>query len=143
MAVATPLSVEFIEWRCGSMAGLISSPAHFHRTLRSHGFWGEDLFLDPKRVYSDFRTMAAEEAKLPQGERIDFVSIVTPNRMHVPVATVFLETGFDVVCDKPVAFDLKEALALREVVRKTGKVFVLTHNYTGYPMVKEAREFGL
>jgi predicted dehydrogenase len=102
---------------------------------------GEDLFLDPKRVYSDFRTMAAEEAKLPQGGRIDFVSIVTPNRMHVPVATVFLETGFDVVCDKPVAFDLKEALALREVVRKTGKVFVLTHNYTGYPMVKEAREF--
>ena len=101
---------------------------------------GEDLFLDPNRVYSDFRTMAAEEAKLPPGERIDFVSVVTPNRMHVPVATVFLETGFDVVCDKPVAFDLKEALALREVVKRTGKVFVLTHNYTGYPMVKEARE---
>ena len=101
---------------------------------------GEDLFLDPKRVYPDYRTMAAEEAKLPPGERIDFVSIVTPNHTHVPVAKTFLDAGFNVVCDKPVAFNLQEALELREVVRKTGKVFVLTHNYTGYPMVKEARE---
>ena len=101
---------------------------------------GEDLLLDPKRVYSDYKTMAADEAKLPFGERIDFVSIVTPNRMHVPVATAFLEAGFNVVCDKPLAFNLEEALALREVVRRSGKVFALTHNYTGYPMVKEARE---
>jgi len=84
--------------------------------------------------------MAREESRLPAGERIDFVSVVTPNRTHVPVAKAFLEAGFNVVCDKPLAFDLEEALALREVVRKTGKVFALTHNYTGYPMVKEARE---
>jgi predicted dehydrogenase len=101
---------------------------------------GEDLFLDPKRVYADYRTMAAEEAKLPVGERIDFVSVVTPNRAHVPVSRTFLEAGFNVVCDKPLAFDLEEALALQEVVRKAGKVFALTHNYTGYPMVKQARE---
>lgn len=100
---------------------------------------GEDLFLNPRRVYSDFKTMAAEEAKLPVGERIDFVSVVTPNRLHVPVCRAFLEAGFNVVCDKPLAFHLDEALALREVVRKSGKVFVLTHNYTGYPIVKEAR----
>ena len=62
---------------------------------------GEDLFLDPKRVYSDYRTMAAEEAKLPVGERIDFVCVVTPNRTHVPVSKAFLEAGFHVVCDKP------------------------------------------
>ena len=101
---------------------------------------GEDLLLDSKRVYADYRTMAAEESKLPADERIDFVAVVTPNRTHVPVAKTFLEAGFNVVCDKPLAFDLEEALALREVVRKTGKVFALTHNYTGYPMVKEARE---
>src|SRR6516164_7786593 len=101
---------------------------------------GEDLLLDPKRVYGDYRAMAAEEGRLPAGERIDFVSIVTPNRAHVPVAKAFLEAGFNVVCDKPLAFDLDEARGLRDVVRKTGKVFALTHNYTGYPMVKEARE---
>jgi predicted dehydrogenase len=101
---------------------------------------GEDLLLDPKRVYADYRTMVAEESRLPAGERIDFVAIVTPNRTHVPVATAFLEAGFNVVCDKPLAFDLEEARALRDVVRKTGKLFALTHNYTGYPMVKEARE---
>jgi predicted dehydrogenase len=98
------------------------------------------LLLDPQRVYADYRTMAIEESRLPVDERIDFVSIVTPNRTHVPVAKTFLETGFSVVCDKPLAFDLEEARALRDVVRKTGKVFALTHNYTGYPMVKEARE---
>src|SRR6201998_1935259 len=101
---------------------------------------GEDLLLEPKRVYADYRTTANEESRLPAGERIDFVSVVTPNRTHVPVANAFLEAGFNVVCDKPLAFNLDEARALRDVVRKTGKLFALTHNYTGYPMVKEARE---
>jgi predicted dehydrogenase len=101
---------------------------------------GEDLFLDPKRVYSDYRTMAAEEARLPVGERIDFVCVVTPNRAHVPASKAFLEAGFHVVCDKPLAFNLEEALALQGVVKETGKIFALTHNYTGYPMVKQARE---
>ena len=101
---------------------------------------GEDLFLDPRRVYPDYQTMAQAESKLPAGHRIDFVSVVTPNHLHYPVAKVFLEAGLNVVCDKPLAFDLKEALALRDLVKRSGKVFALTHNYTGYPMVKEARE---
>lgn len=101
---------------------------------------GEDLGLDPSRVYPDYQTMAVAESKLPENERIDFVSIVTPNNVHFPPAKTFLEAGFHVVCDKPMTFDLAEAKALREVVKSTGKVFALTHNYTGYPMVKEARE---
>jgi predicted dehydrogenase len=101
---------------------------------------GEDLGLHPSRVYSDYDTMAAAESKLPAGERIDFVSIVTPNHVHFPPAKTFLEAGFHVVCDKPLTFDLAEAKALRDLVKSTGKVFALTHNYTGYPMVKEARE---
>jgi predicted dehydrogenase len=101
---------------------------------------GEDLLLDASRVYPDYQTMIERELDLPIGERIDFVSIVTPNRTHVPVAKTFLEAGFNVVCDKPLAFNLEEALDLEKIVQKTGKIFALTHNYTGYPMVKEARE---
>jgi predicted dehydrogenase len=101
---------------------------------------GAELGLDPRRVYPDYQTMAAQEARLPKGERIDFVSIVTPNRMHYPPAKTFLEAGFNVVCDKPMTFNLEEAVQLRDLVKKSGKVFALTHNYTGYPMVKEARE---
>ncbi len=101
---------------------------------------GVTLRLDPSRVYADYETMAQAEAKLPVGERIDFVSIVTPNHAHFPVAKTFLEAGFNVVSDKPMTFDLEEALALRDLVKRSGKVFALTHNYTGYPMVKQARE---
>ncbi len=100
---------------------------------------GKELFIDPKRVYPDFRTMAKAEAALSPEERIDFVSIVTPNNSHFEIASTFLKAGFNVVCDKPMTFDVKEARELRKLVRKTGKVFALTHNYTGYPMVKQAR----
>jgi predicted dehydrogenase len=102
---------------------------------------GADLFLDPKRVYSTYEEMARAEAALPESERIDFVSIVTRNNTHFAVAKAFLEAGFHVICDKPLCFTFKEGLKLREVVRSSGKVFALTHNYTGYPMVKEAREW--
>lgn len=101
---------------------------------------GADLFLDPARVYVTYQEMAKAEAALPADKRIDFVSIVTRNNTHVAVAKTFLEAGFNVICDKPLAFSLAEAKKLRDIVRKTGKVFALTHNYTGYPMVKEARE---
>jgi predicted dehydrogenase len=100
---------------------------------------GEDLFLDPLRVYASFAEMAAREAALPPGERIDFVSIVARNDLHHAVAKAFLEAGIHVVCEKPLAFSLAEALELREIVARSGLVFALTHNYTGYPMVKEAR----
>ncbi len=116
------------------VAGAFSSDAKNSRTT------GEQLFLNPARVYASYEEMANGEAALPANERIDFVSIVTPNFLHAPVATTFLKAGFHVVCDKPMTLTLKEAKALRDTVRKTGKVFALTHNYTGYPMVKEARE---
>ena len=116
------------------VAGAFSSDAKNSKTT------GEQLFLDPRRVYASFAEMAEREAALPADERIDFVSIVTPNFLHAPVATAFLKKGFHVVCDKPMTLNLKEAKVLRETVRRSGKVFALTHNYTGYPMVKEARE---
>ncbi len=100
---------------------------------------GADFYLDPNRVYADYAAMAEAEAALPEDERIDFVSIVTPNHMHYPVAKCFLEAGFHVICDKPVTRTVEEAEALQELVQSSGKVFALTHNYTGYPMVKEAR----
>jgi predicted dehydrogenase len=116
------------------VAGAFSSDAKNSRTT------GEQLFLNPARIYATYQDMAKGEAALPPEERIDFVAIVTPNFLHAPVATAFLQAGFHVVCDKPMTLTLKEAKALRATVRKTGKVFALTHNYTGYPMVKEARE---
>jgi len=123
-----------LDGRIELVAGAFSSDAAKSRAS------GEDLGLDPSRVYPDYETMAAAEAKLPESERIDFVSIVTPNHVHFPPAKTFLEAGFHVVCDKPMTYDLAEAKALRDLVKSTGKVFALTHNYTGYPMVKEARE---
>jgi predicted dehydrogenase len=123
-----------LDGRIDLVAGAFSSDSAKSRAS------GEDLGLDPSRVYPDFETMAAAESKLPAEERIDFVSIVTPNHVHFPPAKAFLEAGFHVVCDKPMTFDLAEAKALRAIVKSTGKVFALTHNYTGYPMVKEARE---
>lgn len=101
---------------------------------------GADLFLDPARVYGSFAEMAKAEAARPADERLDFVVIVTPNHQHFPPAKLFLESGFNVVCDKPVTFNLAEARALQKVVAKSGKVFALTHNYTGNVMVKQARE---
>ncbi len=102
---------------------------------------GEDLMLDPGRIYASYQEMAEKEAALPGDQRIDFVSIVTPNHMHYPVAETFLKAGFHVVCDKPMTHNLAEAKKLRTLVKRTGKVFALTHNYTGYPMVKEARDW--
>ena len=100
---------------------------------------GRDLLLDPARVYGSYAAMAAAEAALPADRRLDFVVIVTPNHVHFPVAKLFLERGFNVVCDKPVTLNLAEAKALKAIVAQTGKVFVLTHNYTGNAMVKQAR----
>ncbi len=100
---------------------------------------GEALFLDPSRVYGSYQEMAEKEAKLPEGERIDFVSVVTPNAMHYPVAKVFLEAGFNVICDKPMTTTVEEAEELIKLVKDKDLVFGLTHNYTGYPMVKQAK----
>jgi len=100
---------------------------------------GQDFFLDPSRVYSSYKEMAQAEGSLPLGERIDFVTIVARNDLHYPVAKAFLEAGIHIVCEKPLAFSLAEAKELKKLVDQSGLVFALTHNYTGYPMVKEAR----
>jgi predicted dehydrogenase len=100
---------------------------------------GEQLFLDPARVYRSYAEMAAAEAQLPADTRIDFVSIVTPNHAHVGPAKAFLEHGFHVVCDKPLTLTLAEADELVALVERTGLVFAVTYNYSGYPMVRQAR----
>jgi predicted dehydrogenase len=118
-----------IELVCGAFS---SSPEKSKAT-------GEALYLPPHRVYKSFEEMIKKERDLPGDQRMDFVSIVTPNHVHFAPAKLALENGFHVIIDKPLAFNLKEAKALRAVVEKTGLVFALTHTYTGYPMVKEAR----
>ena len=100
---------------------------------------GADLFLPAGRCYGSFQEMIAAESQLPAGERMDFLAIVTPNHVHFPPAKMALEHGFHVLSDKPATFDLKEAVTLQKLVKKTGLLYGLTHNYTGYPMVKEAR----
>ncbi|MFV1986544.1 MAG: Gfo/Idh/MocA family protein [Gemmatimonadota bacterium] len=102
---------------------------------------GRELDLDPARVYGSFVEMAAAEAALPPDRRIHFVTIVTPNHLHYDPARAFLAAGFDVVCDKPLTTSIEDASALCNLVRERDAVFALTHNYTGYPMVKEAREW--
>lgn len=100
---------------------------------------GESLFLPPERVYAFWEEMLEKEALLPEGERMDFVSIVTPNHVHFAPAMMALDKGFHVALDKPMTFSLEEAKQLAAKVKETGKLFLLTHTYTGYPMVKEAR----
>lgn len=100
---------------------------------------GAALHLDPDRVYESFDHMADAEANRAEGDRIDFVSIVTPNHLHFDVARAFLVAGFHIVCDKPLTNTVADAEALCRLVGERGVVFALTHNYTGYPMVKEAR----
>lgn len=101
---------------------------------------GEDLFLPKDRCYGSYEEMFQKEKALPEDKRMHFVAIVTPNHMHAPVAKMALEHGFHVMSDKPATFNLKEAKEIRDLVKRTGLLYGLTHNYTGYPMVKEARE---
>lgn len=100
---------------------------------------GADLFLAPERCYGTFDQMMNSEAALPAGTRMNFVSIVTPNHVHFPAAKAALESGFHVVSDKPATFDLAEAKELQAILGQTGLLYALTHNYTAYPLVKEAR----
>ena len=101
---------------------------------------GEDFFLNPNRVYGSYSEMIEKEKELSEGERMDFVSIVTPNHVHFGPAKMALENGFHVVCDKPLSFNLEEAETLKNLVNDSGLIFALTHNYTGYPMVKQAKQ---
>ena len=101
---------------------------------------GRELYLNPKRVYNNYKEMLEREMKLPESERIDFVAVTTPNNWHFPIARDFLNAGFHVMCEKPMTFNLQEAKELRKIVKKSRKVFGLMHNYTGYPMVRLARD---
>lgn len=101
---------------------------------------GTELNLDPSRVYASYAEMAAREAALPADRRIDFVTIATPNSSHFPIARTFLNAGFHVMCEKPLAMSVAEAEELRALAEKTGRVFGVMHNYVGYPMVKLARD---
>jgi predicted dehydrogenase len=118
-----------IELVCGAFSG------NSEKSIQS----GKDLFLPENRCYGSFEEMILTEKQLPEEIRMDFVSIVTPNHMHFAPAKMALENGFHVVCDKPMTLTLDEAFALKDIVEKSAKLFVLTHNYTGHPMVKQAK----
>lgn len=114
------------------VAGALSSdPARARQS-------GAAIRLDPARCYTDYREMARMEAA--RGDGIDVVAIVTPNYLHAPVATAFLEAGIHVICDKPLGISLEEGLRLAALAQARKRVFALTHTYTGYPMVRHARE---
>ena len=115
------------------VCGAFSSDAK--RAQRS----GAALYLPENRVYDDYATMLSAEAALPIDQRMQFVAIVTPNHLHYPIAAAALRAGFHVLCDKPATLSLKEALKLRDILNETGLLYGLTHTYTGYPLVKEAR----
>ncbi len=102
---------------------------------------GQDLLLAPDRTYGSWQEMLEKESALPDGERIDFVNIVTPNHVHFAPALAFVEAGFNVVVDKPMVHSSEQAQKLIEAVEQHNVVFGVTHNYTGYPMVKQAREW--
>src|SRR2546423_2103465 len=98
-----------------------------------------DYDITPERAYGSYQEMIAGESKLPADRRIDFVSVATPNHTHFEIAKAFTEAGFNVLCDKPLTFDLAQAEELAKVVQRSGVVFAVTHNYTGYPLGRQGR----
>lgn len=99
-----------------------------------------DYDIKAGRAYGSAKEMIEKELELPAGERVDFVSVATPNHTHFDIAKAFAQAGFNVMCDKPLTFDLAQAEELAAIVKKSGVVFGVTHNYTGYPLVRQARE---
>ena len=101
---------------------------------------GKELFLDESRIYTDYKVMLEKEAAMPADKRLDFVSIVTPNFVHFDPAMMALDKGFNVVIEKPITFTLDQAKQLKEKLAATGLSLLLCHTYTGYPMVKQAKQ---
>ena len=120
--------------RAALVAGAFSSDAARSKASAA------DYDVAPERAYGSYQEMFDKERALPAGERIDFVSITTPNHMHFPVAKAAVEAGFHVVCDKPLTLTLAEAEDLAKAVATSRSVFAVSHNYTGYPLVRQARE---
>ncbi len=102
-----------------------------------------DYDIDPSRAYGSYAELFEKERAMPADNRIDFVSIVTPNHMHFPVAKAAVEAGFHVICDKPLTLTLAEAESLAKIVQQSNVVFAVSHNYTGYPLVRQAREMAM
>jgi predicted dehydrogenase len=102
-----------------------------------------DYDIKPDRAYGSVDEMIEKESALPEDQRVDFISIATPNHTHFPIAKAAVEAGFNVMCDKPMTFDLAQAEELGKLVDESGVVFGVTHNYTGYPLVRQAREMVL
>ena len=102
--------------------------------------FAKEIDIPTKRIYKDFDTLIEEELKLPEDERIQVCSVQTPNFLHFPMAKKLLDYGFHVICEKPMTMNYEEAKILEEAHQKSGKVFALTHTYTGYPMVRQMRE---
>ena len=111
----------------------------FSRNYQTSLTTGKAWHVPEGRIYRDYKEMLEKEAALPKGERMDFVAIVTPNKVHYEQAALALDLGFDVVLDKPMTFSLEEALKLQEKVEKTGLTLALTHTYSAYPAVKEMK----
>ena len=118
-----------IELACGSFS------SDFNNSLET----GKNLFLDPSRIYKTYDEMIEKESSLDERDRMDFVSIVTPNHLHFDPAIKALNNGFPVIIDKPMTFDSIQAESLVKKVNETKLPFAVTHTYTGYPMVKEAK----
>ncbi len=131
---AVHMRAAVLDNRAVLVAGALSSDAARSKASAA------DYDIAPARAYGSYKEMAEAEAKLPLGERVDFVSVATPNHTHFEIAKTFAEAGINVLCDKPLTFDLAQAEELAKVVAKTGVVFGVTHNYTGYPLVRQARE---
>jgi predicted dehydrogenase len=120
--------------RAELVAGCLSSSAEKAKAS------APDYDIRPERAYTSIGEMVQKEQALPAEQRIDFVSVATPNHTHFEIAKAAVEAGFNVMCDKPMTFDLAQAEALAEAVDRAGVVFAVTHNYTGYPLVRQARE---
>lgn len=130
------IAAEF-DHRCRLTAGVFSTdPERNRRAAPSYG-------VDESRTYGSYEAMLDAETRLPEDERVDLISIATPNHTHFEIAQAAVEAGFNVVCDKPITLDLAQAKALSKTVENSDVVFALTHNYTGYPMVRQAREMVL
>ncbi len=114
--------------------------AVFNANFEDNMNFAKEIDVPLNRIYKDFDTFIVEEMKLPKEERIEVCSILTPNFLHFPMAKKLLDNGFHVICEKPMTTTLEEAKILQEAHEKAGTVFVLTHTYTGYPMVRQMRE---
>src|SRR2546426_9797698 len=119
--------------RAALVAGALSSDPQKARASAG------DYDIQGNRAYGSYHELIASETRLPPNERVDFISVATPNHTHFDIAKAAVEAGFNVVCDKPVTFNLDQAEKLLKAVEGSGVVFAVTHNYTGYPLVRQAR----